>query len=153
MIELLSIFQWWKDEYLVWDPVKYPGINYISFRSDEIWTPDFKLLDSAIGSDPLDSLFIRVQNDGRVFQLLNADLLVNADLDLTNYPFDSQSCILQFGSYFYRTDEVEILKRKFHLDYSLYLVSLLIFFISIVDYIIQRRDSSVAHGIKVLNGL
>lgn len=33
-------FQVWTDEFLVWDPEEFDGINEISLSSDAIWIPD-----------------------------------------------------------------------------------------------------------------
>lgn len=30
----------WTDEFLVWDPAEFDGINEISLSSDAIWIPD-----------------------------------------------------------------------------------------------------------------
>lgn len=36
----LLCFQIWTDEFLVWDPEEFDGINEISLSSDAIWIPD-----------------------------------------------------------------------------------------------------------------
>lgn len=30
----------WTDEFLVWDPEEFDGLNEISLPSDAVWTPD-----------------------------------------------------------------------------------------------------------------
>lgn len=37
---LLGCSQIWRDEFLVWDPEEFDGINEISLSSDAIWVPD-----------------------------------------------------------------------------------------------------------------
>lgn len=37
---LFFCFQIWTDEFLVWDPEEFDGINEISLSSDAIWIPD-----------------------------------------------------------------------------------------------------------------
>lgn len=37
---LVCPLQIWKDEFLVWDPADFDGINEISLSLDAIWVPD-----------------------------------------------------------------------------------------------------------------
>jgi len=44
--------QKWHDEYLVWDPEEYTGIERLNMEAgtsdDRIWTPDIKLLNAYV---------------------------------------------------------------------------------------------------------
>ena len=39
-----NTFQTWVDGYLNWDPVMYGGVAFFTSTGNEVWTPDFEIL-------------------------------------------------------------------------------------------------------------
>ncbi|KAF3840627.1 hypothetical protein F7725_006489 [Dissostichus mawsoni] len=74
-----SITTIWTDEFLVWDPEEFDGINEISLSSDAIWTPD---------------VIIRMVKNYRPMQVVLA-----CSLEMYAFPFDKQNCSLTFRSW------------------------------------------------------
>ncbi|VDM37708.1 unnamed protein product [Toxocara canis] len=100
------IVERWTDELLYWNPAHFDNISDILLPYDSIWIPDTTLYNSL------------VMNDGESRRLLNAKLtsdLVQGTtliemlyptlykfscmLNLKFFPYDTQECILTFGSW------------------------------------------------------
>uniref|UniRef100_A0A914VJX9 Uncharacterized protein n=1 Tax=Plectus sambesii TaxID=2011161 RepID=A0A914VJX9_9BILA len=95
------LFQYWKDEYLTWDPSKYGGLDVIHVPSHMIWKPDIMVYNNAnmnVEENELETNAV-IHNDGRMmlFRSLITDITCN--LDLTYFPFDQQVCYLMFASW------------------------------------------------------
>ncbi|XP_015785066.1 neuronal acetylcholine receptor subunit alpha-7-like [Tetranychus urticae] len=110
-----NIILTWKDEFLVWDPSKYNGIKKVMFDFHEIWTPDIIPYNTAAGMSTFASdahSTLSVDYRGRVFALLPSNIVVSCITDLTDYPFDGQTCYLEFGSWVYNVNELNLTKSK-----------------------------------------
>ena len=67
----------------------------------------------AIGSGSLNDdghSLLSVNSSGQVSLVLPSKITVNCYLDLTDYPFDVQNCLLEFGSWVYDATELTIMK-------------------------------------------
>ena len=60
-IMLISVWQreFWRDEYISWDPADYQGTETLWVDMDDIWTPDLNLMTS--GYDSLSPMISRVR--------------------------------------------------------------------------------------------
>ena len=98
----------WKDEFLTWEPAKYGGVAYINVPNKNIWLPDLALL------DVYDSLIDLGQRDGRAVIDSNGSVTiwpykmytVGCKIKIQQFPFDVQTCILDFLSW---TNPVSVL--------------------------------------------
>lgn len=101
----------WQDEQLDWTPASYGGITASFWPQGDIWRPDIALKNSAIRYKPLgdSSLNVYVTNTGLVvwqpFQVFESTCSVT----ITYFPFDIQTCKLEFTAWSYSKAEVMML--------------------------------------------
>ena len=95
---------YWKDEFLTWDPSNFNGVTSLNIDPNEIWTPDIELYNS--GGYP--ELWTRnsestVDFRGNVFLSIPMLITFSCFMNLENFPFDTQICTMEFGSWkFYK---------------------------------------------------
>lgn len=95
---------YWKDDFLTWDPSDFNGVTSLNIDPNEIWTPDIELYNS--GGYP--ELWTRnseskVDFGGNVFLSIPMLITFSCFLELENFPFDTQICSMEFGSWkFYK---------------------------------------------------
>ncbi|KAA0710132.1 Neuronal acetylcholine receptor subunit alpha-7 [Triplophysa tibetana] len=116
----------WYDHYLQWNQSEYPGVKNLRFTTDQIWTPDILLYNSA--DDKFDSTFkssVVVNSSGYcnylppefrgsyvkaqaflsvslnclVLRQLKGIFMSTCNVDVRWFPFDIQKCELKFGSW------------------------------------------------------
>lgn len=89
----------WRDEYLNWNLFEY-GIEYISVDKSTIWTPDVELYNA--GSQPVvydQTGAMKLYFTGEVIWIRPIRYQFSCKLDLHNFPYDSQTCTMLFGSW------------------------------------------------------
>ena len=98
----------WYDEYLKWDRNKY-GTEYLNIGSEPIWKPDLELYNSASYPE-LWSLkgSTKVYSNGKVRWVLPILYEFSCPLKLNNFPFDTQNCQMDFGSWKMNKDFLNI---------------------------------------------
>ncbi|XP_036423069.1 cholinergic receptor, nicotinic, alpha 11 [Colossoma macropomum] len=90
----------WYDHYLQWNQSEYPGVKNLRFTTDQIWTPDILLYNSA--DDEFDSTFktnVLVNSSGYCSYLPPGIFMSTCNVDVRWFPFDIQKCELKFGSW------------------------------------------------------
>uniref|UniRef100_A0A8C9YPQ0 Cholinergic receptor, nicotinic, alpha 7 (neuronal) n=1 Tax=Sander lucioperca TaxID=283035 RepID=A0A8C9YPQ0_SANLU len=90
----------WYDHYLQWNQSEYPGVKNLRFTSDQVWTPDILLYNSA--HDKFDATFktnVLVNSSGFCEYLPPGIFLSTCNVDVRWFPFDIQRCELKFGSW------------------------------------------------------
>lgn len=99
----------WFDAGLKWDPSDYNGLDVISVNADELWLPDFYLINSL--SENWDSKFMtsaRVYNDGRVHWTSPATVKATCSTRIYYFPFDIQNCSLWFGTWTQYIEKMDV---------------------------------------------
>eukprot|EP00063_Salmo_salar_P022735 XP_013997570.1 PREDICTED: neuronal acetylcholine receptor subunit alpha-7-like isoform X2 [Salmo salar] len=97
-----SVFQSWFDHYLKWNQSEYPGVKNLRFTTDQVWTPDILLYNSA--DDDFDSTFktnVLVNSSGFAEYLPPGIFMSTCNVDVRWFPFDIQKCEMKFGSWTY----------------------------------------------------
>ncbi|XP_028819466.1 cholinergic receptor, nicotinic, alpha 11 isoform X2 [Denticeps clupeoides] len=92
----------WFDHYLQWNQTEYPGVKNLRFTTDQIWTPDVLLYNSA--DDKFDSTYktnVLVNSSGYSVYLPPGIFMSTCNVDVRWFPFDIQRCELKFGSWTY----------------------------------------------------
>ncbi|XP_056439113.1 cholinergic receptor, nicotinic, alpha 11 [Gadus chalcogrammus] len=92
----------WFDHYLQWNQTEYPGVKNLRFTTDQVWTPDILLYNSA--DDDFDSTFktnVLVNSSGYAEYLPPGIFMSTCNVDVRWFPFDMQKCELKFGSWTY----------------------------------------------------
>uniref|UniRef100_A0A3Q2ZH07 Neuronal acetylcholine receptor subunit alpha-7-like n=1 Tax=Kryptolebias marmoratus TaxID=37003 RepID=A0A3Q2ZH07_KRYMA len=90
----------WYDHYLQWNQSEYPGVKNLRFTSDQVWTPDILLYNSA--HDKFDATFktnVLVNSSGFCEFLPPGIFVSTCNVDVRWFPFDIQRCELKFGSW------------------------------------------------------
>nr|XP_055076337.1 cholinergic receptor, nicotinic, alpha 11 [Misgurnus anguillicaudatus] len=90
----------WYDHYLQWNQSEYPGVKNLRFTTEQIWTPDILLYNSA--DDKFDSTFksnVVVNSSGYCTYLPPGIFMSTCNVDVRWFPFDIQTCKLKFGSW------------------------------------------------------
>ncbi|XP_030645024.1 cholinergic receptor, nicotinic, alpha 11 [Chanos chanos] len=90
----------WYDHYLQWNQSEYPGVKNLRFTTDQVWTPDILLYNSA--DDKFDSTFktnVLVNSSGYCTYLPPGIFMSTCNVDVRWFPFDIQKCELKFGSW------------------------------------------------------
>ena len=98
----------WKDQYLNWDSYKN-NIKYINLYDEKIWKPDLELYNSA--SFPKkwsEKDSTQLFSDGRVIWNLPILYSFSCPLQLKDFPFDTQTCTMTFGSWKQSKDFLDI---------------------------------------------
>uniref|UniRef100_A0A3Q3AGP2 Neuronal acetylcholine receptor subunit alpha-7 n=1 Tax=Kryptolebias marmoratus TaxID=37003 RepID=A0A3Q3AGP2_KRYMA len=92
----------WFDHYLQWNQSEHPGVKNLRFTTDQVWTPDILLYNSA--DDDFDSTFktnVLVNSSGFAKYLPPGIFMSTCNVDVRWFPFDIQKCELKFGSWTY----------------------------------------------------
>ena len=105
MEEKISLNVWqrmnWNDEKLVWSD-SMSNLSFISLDPNEIWTPDLELLNAATRPEIYTlkgGLYL--YSDGSVIYSKPTILDFSCPLELSRFPFDTQTCTMNISSWVY----------------------------------------------------
>ncbi|CAG5127639.1 unnamed protein product, partial [Candidula unifasciata] len=103
--------QIWTDFSLRWDPAKYGGIKVLRLPYDEVWKPDILLHNYADVSTFVSSISsnLIVSNDGNVTWFSMVIFKSSCSINVRYFPFDAQNCSMQFASWSYDGNQVNLL--------------------------------------------
>ncbi|KAI1719732.1 neurotransmitter-gated ion-channel ligand binding domain-containing protein [Ditylenchus destructor] len=111
--QVLTLVVWeqltWYDYKMKWSPEEYGGIQDVRFPNDALWKPDIILFNSA--DEKFDARFpvnFVVQHTGHVLQAPPAIVKSSCEIDITWFPFDEQICHLQYGSWTYTRQHLDL---------------------------------------------
>nr|XP_022301559.1 neuronal acetylcholine receptor subunit beta-2-like [Crassostrea virginica]XP_022301560.1 neuronal acetylcholine receptor subunit beta-2-like [Crassostrea virginica] len=87
----------WKDEFLAWDLSMFP-VQKLTVPQDKVWKPDFVLKNGFTEFKELGASFYNVilSADGTVFWKPYQVFESQCSIDVTYFPFDTQTCEIQF---------------------------------------------------------
>ncbi|XP_042238657.1 acetylcholine receptor subunit alpha-type unc-63-like [Homarus americanus] len=102
----------WRDHYLSWDPASYNNTELIIVPHTHIWYPDIILMNSAVSGYELGILNTnaRIYYTGEVQLVSHAFFQSTCNVDTLWYPFDQQDCLLNFASWTYSAEELQLVK-------------------------------------------
>ena len=97
---------WWKDYNLSWNESEWNITSLIVSTDTEeeihVWTPDIYLYNTA--ENPLENLKysnVEISSDGSILWSRPGMIQSTCSFDMTDFPYDLQSCELKFGSWSY----------------------------------------------------
>ena len=102
------ITQIWNDDYLVWNKTEYE-YDYINIYSNQIWIPDLELYNAA--SKPIiydNNGGLKLYHDGHILWVRPTTYSFSCPLKLDNFPFDTQTCTMTFGSWKYSAKYLDL---------------------------------------------
>ncbi|KAF5394482.1 Neuronal acetylcholine receptor subunit alpha-3, partial [Paragonimus heterotremus] len=99
----------WNDSLLQWNESEYGGIKSVRVFPSQIWTPDIKLYNFA-DERLIERREARVvlSSNGETLWVPQALFKSTCEVEITYFPFDTQICMLEFGSWTYDTDQMDI---------------------------------------------
>ncbi|KAH3851023.1 hypothetical protein DPMN_093500 [Dreissena polymorpha] len=111
----------WNDERLVWDPKDYGGIDNLYIDVSKIWVPQMMLTNNVNKNERLseDWHTVRVNASGVCVYYIANVFTSSCNVDVTFYPWDTQTCSLDFMPANYGIDKMSLypLNRKVQLTY------------------------------------
>ncbi|KAK8786657.1 hypothetical protein V5799_023567 [Amblyomma americanum] len=104
------LMQRWTDAHLKWNASDFGGIGVLRIPSAQVWKPDLVLYNNARGDYHAGQLGsnVIVRWTGEVLFPVQAVLSSACRLDLHYFPFDVHLCQLQFVSWTYDAQQVEL---------------------------------------------
>lgn len=108
------VIQRWNNEFLQWKAEDFGGMRRVQFLPSEIWVPDISLFNNGdegvtlAGGRTKFVTEISVDNEGNCVWSGPATFKANCDLVINEWPLDSQSCELGFGSFSYGIDKMNL---------------------------------------------
>ena len=125
--ETLQTLMWtegcWNDYNVAWDPAQYGNLEIVRLYQDDIWTPDLVPYNDIGGFDTQKYKYqipLRGWSDGRVCWNFPTIMNTICSLDVTDFPFDKQTCQITLGSWQYPAKEVELFCKDEGVDTSSY---------------------------------
>ncbi|XP_070540916.1 neuronal acetylcholine receptor subunit alpha-10-like [Ptychodera flava] len=100
----------WTDEFLMWDPADYGGIENFKIDKEFIWMPDvwlYQNADNKYEDFTLNSQCV-VRSNGQVLWAAPAIIKSHCKMDVWNFPFDKQSCNVTFGPWLHNASEIYV---------------------------------------------
>ncbi|KAL7672130.1 hypothetical protein ACOME3_007024 [Neoechinorhynchus agilis] len=99
----------WYDEFLRWDPKNYRDLEAVRVPSSEIWMPDIVLQNYADEriNDKRD-LRVVVYSDGSILYVPSTVLQSVCYVDTLLFPYDQHKCDLNFRSWVYDTNKLDL---------------------------------------------
>nr|XP_022295994.1 acetylcholine receptor subunit beta-like isoform X1 [Crassostrea virginica] len=97
----------WTDELLVWNSTT-TGMYWMQFNQKDIWIPDVVVKNGMTAFKMMggDFYYVCVYNDGSVYWYPYTVFETSCDLDVTYFPFDTQTCSVIITSWSYSHWEV-----------------------------------------------
>ena len=115
MIVNTRITMKWNDPNMIWNASDYNGTQYINIPNTLLWTPDILLQNTAVqdskGKIDVYKAHVQVRNTGVAVWMSPVTVQASCSLDIKWFPFDQQTCELNFGSISYTKTK---LKLKFN---------------------------------------
>ncbi|XP_072231615.1 5-hydroxytryptamine receptor 3B-like [Leuresthes tenuis] len=100
--------QIWRDEFLVWDPEEFDGINELSLSSDAIWVPDVIVSEFVEEGKSPPIPYVYVNSSGSVKNYRPIQAVLACSLEMYAFPFDKQNCSLTFRSWLHSVKEIDL---------------------------------------------
>ncbi|XP_067348624.1 5-hydroxytryptamine receptor 3B isoform X1 [Channa argus] len=100
--------QIWTDEFLVWDPEEFDGINEISLSSDAIWIPDVIVSEFVDEGKSPPIPYVYVNSSGLVKHYRPMQVVLACSLEMYAFPFDKQNCSLTLRSWLHSVKEIDL---------------------------------------------
>ncbi|XP_048754339.1 neuronal acetylcholine receptor subunit alpha-10-like isoform X2 [Ostrea edulis] len=104
----------WTDCGLSWTPATYGGLTSLSVSRGKVWTPDITLFESVTeGEDIPGRNFYRIAlySDGTAKSYIPAVVVISCSVDVTYFPYDTQTCTLKLGSWIYNGFDIDVLAK------------------------------------------
>ncbi|XP_078389144.1 LOW QUALITY PROTEIN: 5-hydroxytryptamine receptor 3B [Cetorhinus maximus] len=100
--------QIWMDEFLVWNPTSFDGINEISLPVETIWIPDVLIQEFIdVGRSPY-MPYVYVNSSGAIKNYKPIQVVSACRLEIYAFPFDKQNCTFTFCSWLHTVSDIDL---------------------------------------------
>ena len=98
----------WNDFRLTWNSSLYRGRTSTILPAKLVWKPDLYIYNTVDEIAPIanEDMNLKIMNNGSIIWEPGVSIHTSCSFDVTAYPFDSQNCILELGSWYYELDEI-----------------------------------------------
>ncbi|XP_071109930.1 neuronal acetylcholine receptor subunit beta-3-like [Haliotis cracherodii] len=112
----------WTDELLTWNSSDYGGIKFINVPVDKLWIPDVSLTNGLEDISLIlpDGEIARVINDGQVMWYHGMKKRTKCPLDMTKFPFDTQTCSIRLIQWVTVISQVNVTAGGVNIESSLF---------------------------------
>ncbi|KAM8945948.1 5-hydroxytryptamine receptor 3A-like [Pelodytes ibericus] len=115
-LQSLTSYVWfymsWNNSFLSWTPEENCGITKMLVPADSSWKPDIYIYELTETDDKSPVIpFYKIHSSGKVSVSKPLRIISTCNLDISRFPFDTQYCLLSFGSYVYSEVDVLMLPR------------------------------------------
>ncbi|XP_064599395.1 neuronal acetylcholine receptor subunit beta-3-like [Liolophura sinensis] len=104
------LYMEWSDDFLQWDPAMYNGVSSILVAPTQVWRPDIAISNSyeRMTKYKTGDYLARLDYDGMVEWSPGDVFHTHCTVDITLYPFDTQTCTIMMGTWMYDVSEVDV---------------------------------------------
>ncbi|XP_075134134.1 5-hydroxytryptamine receptor 3A-like [Leptodactylus fuscus] len=100
--------QYWRDEFLQWNPMDFDNMTIISIPSETIWIPDIRIVEQVDSEKSSEHNFVYINNTGLVkYQRTHKQSFVCL-FNIYFFPFDVHNCNLSFYSQLHTIEDVNL---------------------------------------------
>ncbi|KAH9642078.1 hypothetical protein HF086_007198 [Spodoptera exigua] len=99
------VLQSWQEPRVRWNASEW-GCGSVLTAAERLWLPDVVLLNAAATREGDAATRARLSSSGAVSWLTHLDVTAPLDLDLSDWPRDTQACTFTFGSRTYTNEEL-----------------------------------------------
>ncbi|XP_072023913.1 neuronal acetylcholine receptor subunit alpha-10-like [Amphiura filiformis] len=102
--------QAWSDEFLQWEPDDHNDVQNLAISASKIWIPDINLYENVDREfESIKDINTMVTSVGDVVWYAPVILRSSCKVKVKNFPFDTQNCIMTFGSWAYDTSQLDLI--------------------------------------------
>lgn len=112
--------QYWENSFIKWNPEDYGGVEEIHVSPDQVWVPDTLLYNNIDEEERMGggrtayTTNVAIRYDGGNKWLSPAMFKSICNVDITNFPFDDQECVLKFGSWAFDITKIDLAIKSNH---------------------------------------
>ncbi|XP_041462643.1 neuronal acetylcholine receptor subunit alpha-10-like [Lytechinus variegatus] len=97
----------WRDENMMWDPMDFNGVDYVTVKRSDVWLPDIVLYQNVVKEFiSYADTYIVASSNGSMNWYFPAIIATACPIDITYFPYDVQYCNLTFGPWSETADKV-----------------------------------------------
>lgn len=106
----LWLRQSWTNELIKWNPRDWGGVDVVNVNAEKVWKPDLLLYNNAEdsfsgGTDKFKTL-VTVNQNGTHHWYSPATYISTCQMNVREFPFDTQKCKLKFGSWVFDAKKI-----------------------------------------------
>lgn len=113
----------WTDVHLTWNRSEYNNIQSIIVPADKIWNPDICVTNEVTNNKCLvrsDDGKALLEHNGKVTIWWNKEVKTGCDVDISQYPFDTQNCAIKIGTWYSVDEKIKLERKSDKLDFDNY---------------------------------